>query len=95
MNIYERAKQFGAHLEDTCVSCGSVEKWNEYMKGHTRANRREVVKIAVEIGAIDEHYGKIELKNSWFNPYNHFKTKTHIIYVNSGIEHFIKVNQYQ
>ena len=81
----------GAQFVDTCVGI-TQSQWDKYMKGHTRANRREVVKIALQAGVIDEETAKAELKNPWYNPYHHHKTKTHIIYVNSSIEHFIKVN---
>jgi hypothetical protein len=92
MTIYERAKRYGVQSVATCVGIGQYQ-WDEYMKGHTRANRREVVKIALQAGVIDEEQAREELRRPWFNPYNHYKTKTHIIYVHSGIEHFIEVNQ--
>ncbi len=91
MDIYQRAKRFGVQAECTCVGIGQYE-WDRLMKGHTRANRKEVVKIALKAGVIDEWQAKMELKKPYFNPYNHFKTKTHIVYVNSAIEHFILVN---
>ncbi len=90
INIYDRAKHNGVQFECSCVDIGML-KWEQLMKGHTRANRREVVKIALEAGVIDKEQAAMELRNPWYNPYNHFKTKTHIIYVNSSIEHFIKV----
>ena len=90
-NIYNRAKQKGVQFECTCVGIG-MTKWERLMKNHTRANRREVIKIALEAGVIDEDQAKTELKNPWWNPYTHFKTATHIIYVYSDIEHFIRVN---
>lgn len=88
--LYNKAQQKGCHLEDTCVGIG-IYKWEELMKGATRANRKIAVKIALLAGAIDEEQAKTELKRPWFNPYNHFKTETHLIYVNSAIEHFIKI----
>lgn len=91
MNIYERAKRNGCQFVATCVGIGTYE-WEKYMKGHTRANRKEVVKIALQAGVIDEEQAREELKRPYYNPYNHFKTKTHIIYVHSAIEHFIEVN---
>ena len=91
MNIYERAKQNGCQFIDTCVGIG-LNKWEELMKGHTKANRREVVKIALQAGVIDEEQAREELKKPWYNPYRHYKTKTHIIYCHSGIEHFIQIN---
>lgn len=91
MNIYERAKRNGAQYEATCMGI-SIYQWEKLMKGHTRANRKEVVKIALQAGVIDNFEARRELKSSFYNPYNHYKTKTHIIYVNSAIEHFIKIN---
>ena len=90
MNIYDRAKQNGCNLETTCVGCG-VNRWDELMEGHTKANRKEVVRIALLAGVIDEEQAREETKRPYYNPYTHYKTKTHIIYVHSGIEHFIKV----
>jgi len=89
--IYDRAKQKGVEFQTTCVGI-TIWEWNKLMKGHTRANRREVVKIALQAGIIDNEQASIELKNPWYNPYNHFKTNTHVIYVHSAIKHFIRVN---
>jgi hypothetical protein len=89
-NIYQRAKENGAEFECNCIGIGILE-WEELMKGHTRANRKEVVKIALQANVIDKEQAVRELKNQWYNPYNHFKTKTHVIYVHSAIEHFIKI----
>lgn len=90
-NIYERAENNGCFFESTCVGIGE-NKWDKLMAGHTAANRIKVVRIALKAGIIDEWQAKEEIKKPFFNPYSHFKTKTHIIYVNSAIEHFIKVN---
>lgn len=92
MNIYERSKTNGFYFQCSCVNCGGVDQWEELMKGHTKANQREVVKIALQAGVIEEWWAREELKKPYFNPYVHYKTKTHLIYVHSGIEHFIKVN---
>lgn len=92
MNIYERAKRYGVQFETTCVGI-NINHWDELMEGHTRANRKEAVRIALQAEVIDEVQAAQELRKPWFNPYNHHKTKTHIIYVHSGIEHFIKANQ--
>lgn len=91
MNIYERAERFGVQPECTCVGIG-MNEWERLMKGHTRANQRKVVKIAMKAGIITEEDGRAEIKRSGYNPYVHYKTKTHIIYVHSSIEHFIRVN---
>lgn len=90
-NIYQRALNNGCHLEGTCVSCG-VNRWDELMEGHTKADRKQAVKVAEYAGVIDMEQAREEIKRPYYNPYTHYKTKTHIIYVHSGIEHFIKVN---
>lgn len=82
--IYTRALTKGVHLETTCVGC-TYDQWQQLMKGATRANRRIVEKLAVKAGAIDQDLIK------YYNPYNHFKTSTHLIYVHSGIEHFLRI----
>ena len=90
MTIYERAKMYGAILVDTCEGIG-IYQWQKYMKNHTKADRIKVVKIALLAGVIDKEQARQEIKNTYFNPYKHYKTKTHIIYCHSAIEHFIKV----
>ncbi|HXS59732.1 MAG TPA: hypothetical protein VN703_02850 [Candidatus Sulfopaludibacter sp.] len=90
-NIYQRAFNNGCFLESTCVGMEQYE-WDKLMKGHTKANKRKVVKIALLAGVIEEEQATEEIKKSYYNPYTHYKTKTHIIYVHSMIEHFIKVN---
>lgn len=90
-NIYERAYINGCFFETACVGI-SIYEWEDLMRGHTKANRKEVVKIALLSGVIDKDQAKEEIKKPHFNPYTHFKTKSHIIYVHSGIEHFIRIN---
>lgn len=91
MSIYERAKLNGCYYETSCVS-SSAREVEKLMKGATRANKKQVVKIALEAGVIDEQQATEEIKHPYYNPYKHYKTKTHIIYVHSAIEHFIRVN---
>mgnify|MGYP001099698838 CR=1 FL=1 len=90
-SIYQKAFNNGCHLECTCVGITENE-WDKLMKGHCKADRKKVVRIALMAGIIDEEQAKNEIKNPYYNHYNHFRTKTHIIYVHSMIEHFIKVN---
>ncbi len=89
-NIYSRSKNNGCSYECDCTGI-NIKTWERLMKGATRANQKEVTKIALIAGIIDEEQAKQEIKNPYFNPYKHYKTKTHIIYVHSCIEHFIKV----
>lgn len=67
------------------------EKWEELMKGARPAARKTVVKAAFECGLMDKWSYDQEIKNPYFNPYNHKRTKTHLIYIHSAIEHFIKI----
>ena len=88
--LLKRAKRNGAHLEHTCVWIGA-RKWDELMKGATRANKKDITRIALLAGVIDEEQAKTEIARPYYNPYNHYKTRTHAIYVHSGIEHFILI----
>ena len=90
-SIYQRAAENGAHLETTCVGI-SLDRWNELMKGARPANNRKATLAAIRAGVISEEQGREEIKRPYYNPYTHYVTRTHIIYVNSAIEHFIKVN---
>lgn len=90
-SIYQKAVQNGCFLEATCVGIG-VDKWDELMKGAREANKLKVIRVALEAGVIDIEQAKNERKFKSYNPYQHFVTRTHVVYVNSGIEHFIKIN---
>ena len=90
-NIYRQALNGNVNYECSCAGIG-VDKWDELMKGAKKANKKIVTKIALLAGVIDEYQAKQELKRPFYNTYNHYRTKTHIIYVNSLIEHFIRVN---
>lgn len=89
-NIYQRAINNGCRFVCSCVGIGQ-EKWDELMKGARHADRKKVVRIALQAGIIDEEQAKEEIKRPYYNPYEHFVTRTHIVYVHSAIEHFIEV----
>lgn len=89
--MYDRAIKNGCRLECSCVGI-SINRWDNLMEGATRADKRLVPKIALLAGVISEEDAKREIREPWYNPYNHYKTKTHVVYVHSCIEHFIKVN---
>lgn len=59
-NIYERAKNNGCQFETTCVGISQYE-WDKLMKGATRANRKKVIKMALQAGVIDEKQTKEEI----------------------------------
>lgn len=90
MTIYERAKNNGCEFYATCANI-NLNEWDELMKGARPANKKKVIKAALLAGVIDESQAQQESKHLYYNPYTHYVTKTHIVYVNSAIEHFIKV----
>jgi hypothetical protein len=79
------------YYETNCTAITS-EKWDELMDGSKPCSRKIAIKAAIETGVISDSEGKKELKMPYYNPYSHYKTKTHIIYVNSAIEYFIRIN---
>jgi hypothetical protein len=83
--FYNRARRNGITLEHTCVGV-TQRKWDSLMEGHVRANKDVVNKLVRDSGQMDPIF------TTAYNPYNYFRTKTHIIFVHSGIEHFFKVN---
>jgi hypothetical protein len=91
LSIYQRAKKFGCRSVGTCVSNSSVQ-CDIYMKGARPANKKKVIRIALLAGIIDAEQAKQELKNPNYNPYTHYVTRKHIIYVWSAQEHFIEVD---
>ena len=84
MNIYQRAERFGVRFETSCVGIG-IKTWERLMKGAIRADSKKVHAIAKSLKLVPEGF------NSDNNPYHQLKTKTHLIYIHSGIEHFIQV----
>lgn len=89
--IYQRALNNGCFFECSCVGITSG-KWDRLMQGARKADKKKVIKVALLAGVIDEDQAREETKRPYYNPYTHYVTKTHIIYVHSMIEHFIKVN---
>lgn len=73
------------YLEATCVGINE-QKWNRLMEGATRANKKTIDKLVKN--HLPELYDDLCL--NYYNPYNYFKTKTHLILVHSGIEYFIR-----
>ena len=80
------------NLECTCVGI-SQREWDMLMKNATRANtvninrivRKMLPDLAEELGLFDKPLKDL----GWYNPYNYFKTKKHLILVHSGIEYFL------
>jgi len=73
------------YLECTCVGIG-LNKWEELMKNCTQANKRTIDRLVKK--HLPDLYDSLAL---WaYNPYNYYKTKTHLILVHSSIEYFLK-----
>lgn len=75
--IYNRAFRNGVELECTCVDI-PIYRWEQLMKGAVKADKKKVLKA-------------IGIKDDLYNPYDSFRTKTHLIYVHSAIEHFYRI----
>jgi hypothetical protein len=83
------------YCEYDCCSI-TLTKWDKLMEGAIRANKYIINRLLKEF--CPEHFVSFgfdikPLKDlGWFNPYNYYRTKTHIIVVHSGIEYFYKIN---
>ena len=75
----------GLELEARCSDV-TLFRWTELMKGHTRANKKEIDRLVKEF-LPDLHY---DLALDFYNPYNYYKTKTHLILVHSATEYFLR-----
>ena len=73
------------HLECSCVCITSYE-WDKLMSGSTRSDKRIINKLVKE--HIPELYYDLSL--DFYNPYNYYKTATHLILVHSSIEYFLR-----
>ncbi len=74
-------------LVATCTNIDCTQ-WDAYMKGATKANHG-IIDQLVKIHLPDLYY---ELDLDLYNPYNYFKTTTHLILVHSCIEYFLEYN---
>jgi len=72
-------------FEYTCVDI-SINKWDQLMQNSTRANYKIINNLVKK--HLPDLYNDLSLHLR--NPYNYFKTKTHLILVHSGIEYFLR-----
>lgn len=84
-DIYNKAVKNGLTFDCNCTSISSFE-WDKLMKGATKANKKKIQKILAD----NNLWNKKDFK--YRNPYQSYKTKTHLIYVHSSIEYFFKIN---
>ena len=74
-------------LDCTCVGIG-VDRWDELMQGATHANRAQIDSL------VKLHLPELyeELMLNLYNPYDYYKTETHLILVHSSVEYFLMYN---
>ncbi len=75
------------NIEATCCNI-SIKEWNKLMKNSAKANGFKIRKLIKK--HIPELYESLNL--DYYNPFENQckRTKTHFIYVHSGIEYFLK-----
>ena len=71
-------------LVATCADV-SLPRWEQLMKGATRANKKIINRLVRQHLPDLYHSLRLDLRN----PYAYFKTKDHLILVHSGIEFFL------
>lgn len=74
-------------LQCSCVGISRYE-WDALMQGAKRADKRQINRLVKE--HLPELYNDLAL--NFYNPYNYYKTQTHLILVHSHIEYFIRYN---
>jgi hypothetical protein len=72
--------------ETRCVDCTSAE-WERLMQGAKRACKRKVNALVKKF--YPDMYRELAL--NLYNPYEYFRTKTHLILVHSAIEYFFRI----
>jgi hypothetical protein len=83
--IYRKAETNGVTPIGDCSSI-SLREWDKLMEDTVRADKRRVVNILVEQGFIEPEW------KTWYNPYNCFKSNNLLVFTESAIEHFYKIN---
>lgn len=75
------------YFEASCCNV-SQEEWDRLMFGAKTANKRQINKLVKTF--LPDLY--ISLALNYYNPFDYYKTKTHLILVHSAIEYFLKFN---
>lgn len=84
MNHYDCKIKYDCACKDI-----SIDTWNGLMKGAVKANGLKIRRMIKK--QLPDLYYTLALE--YFNPYEHLcqRTKTHLIYVHSGIEYFLRI----
>jgi len=75
------------YYETNCTAI-NIYKWDELMKGAVRADHTRIDSLVKLL--IPDLYHDLALE--FHNPYNYYRTKTHLVLVHSMIEYFLKIN---
>lgn len=79
---------YNLNIEYECnCTCISIDKWEELMKNHVRADKSKINKLVKN--QLPDLYEALSL--DFYNPYNYYRTDSHLILVHSMIEYFIKI----
>ena len=73
-------------LECTCVNCGGQDQWDKLMEGAVKANKKAINRLVKDF--LPDLYHTLDL--DYPNPYDYYRTETHLILVHSMIEYFLK-----
>ena len=76
-------------LKNECCCCNiSQYKWDILMNNAVRADKKKINRLVKKL--LPNLY--YELRLNFHNPYNYFRTKTHLILVHSSIEYSLRYN---
>lgn len=87
-NIYQKAEENGIMLECTCSSITETE-WNKLYKGSRKANGKKIRMLIKK--HLPELYEALSLNLN--NPFEEqsVRTETHLIYIWSATDYFLKI----
>ncbi len=87
--IYQKAERGSIYLECTCASI-SEQVWDKLYQGATKANGSKIRKIIKK--HLPDLYDALAL--DFRNDFEHqsHKTKTHLIYIHSATDYFLRVD---
>lgn len=67
-------------------TCLNKSQWDVLMEGAVKANKRAINSLVKKL--LPDLYRDLALE--FYNPYDYFRTDTHLILVHSMIEYFLK-----
>lgn len=92
-SFYKNIRSLTYHTNCTSTT---INEWDKLMKNATRADKTKIHRLLRDLCPEEFknfYFDTQPLKKlMWWNPYDYYKTKTHLIVVHSSIEHFFKIN---